>query len=92
MARNKTGALPGMERKSNAEIETLAEEYVEHRDKRMAVLEKEIDAKTRLMNAMKKANQATYEFEDDGELFTVDLVLSDETVKVKRRKLKEDED
>lgn len=92
MAKAKTGALPGMERKGIREIELAAEEYVEHRDKRMAVLEKEIEAKAKLMAAMKKSGQTSYQFEEDNELFTVDLVSSDETVKVKRTKADGDDD
>ncbi len=91
MARNKTTPLPGMERKGIKEIEQAADEYAELRDERMAILKKEVEAKTQLINLMKKNNQAVYEFEEDGELVTVTL-KSEEKVKVKRGSADDEED
>lgn len=90
MARNKTGALPGMERKKNATIERLADEYAELRDARMEASKKEVDAKTKLIDAMKKAGENYYEFEEDGETVTVELVVTTEKVKVRRGKHEEE--
>lgn len=84
MARSKTEALPGMERKAIKEIETLADEYVAHRDKRMGALKKELEAKQKLIDAMKKHGQKVYNFEEDGMDVTVELQPGDETVKVKK--------
>ena len=81
--RSKTGALPGLERKAIKEIETLADDYAGHRDKRMAALEKEVGAKALLIAAMHKHEQTEYVFEEDGETVTVSL-KSEEKVKVKR--------
>jgi hypothetical protein len=92
MPRAKTGALPGMERKVNKDIEKLADQYVDARDERMAMLEKEVAAKVKLMSAMKSAGMTSYEFEEDGELIIVDLVMAEETVKVKKRALGDDGD
>jgi hypothetical protein len=89
MTRPKTEALPGMERKGIKEIETLADDYVSHRDKRMAALKKELEAKTKLIDAMKKHGQKTYEFEEDGLTVTVELQIGDESVKVKKAELGE---
>lgn len=91
MAKNKTGSLPGMERKAIKEIEKLADEYAELRDDRMAVLKNEVDAKAKLIDAMHRNGVNTYEFEDDGETVTVEL-KSEEKVKVKRGTTEPDED
>ena len=91
MARSKTGALPGMERKTIKEIEQLADEYAELRDKRMGVLKKEVEAKAKLIDAMKRNDQEVYEFEEDGETVTVTL-KSEEKVKVKRGQHEDEED
>ncbi len=80
-----------MERKGIKEIEQAADEYAELRDERMAILKKEVEAKTQLINLMKKNNQAVYEFEEDGELVTVTL-KSEEKVKVKRGSADDEED
>lgn len=83
MAKSKTGALPGMERKGIKEIEDLADEYVGFRDARMEQLKKEVPAKAALIAAMKKYKQEVYEFEEDGKTVTVTL-KTDEKVKVSR--------
>jgi predicted RNase H-like nuclease (RuvC/YqgF family) len=91
MARNKTGALPGMERKAIKEIETLADKYVELRDSRIDPLKKELEAKQKLVDAMHRHGQTVYEFEEDGEPMTVEL-KSKENVKVKKGSLDNDSD
>lgn len=85
MAKAKTGALPGMERKGIAEIEKLADKYADLRDERMGVLKKEVEARTLLIDAMHKHGQKYYEFEDNGEKIVVELVVSGEKVKVRRK-------
>lgn len=84
MARPKTGALPGMERKGIKEIEKLADEYVSFRDERMGVLKKEVEAKNKLIDAMHRHGQTVYEFEEDGAPITVELKTGDEKIKVKK--------
>ena len=91
MARNKTTSLPGLERKAIKEIENLADEYADHRDRRMAALAKEVESKATLIAAMHKHDQTEYVFEEDGETVTVSL-KSEEKVKVKRGKPGEDDD
>ena len=91
MPREKTGTLPGMERKGIKEIEKLADRYAEIRDERMALTESEVDAKAKLIDAMHKHNQTEYVFEDDGYTVTVEIKATDETVKVRRKKKAEDE-
>lgn len=83
MAKNKTTPLPGLERKAIKEIETLADKYAALRDERMEVLKKEVEAKTKLIDAMKRNDQEVYVFEEDGESVTVTL-KTEEKVKVKR--------
>lgn len=46
--------IPGTERPVIKAIETAAEAYVDLRDKRMSLLEKEIQAKENLINVMMK--------------------------------------
>jgi hypothetical protein len=57
--RGKTAELPGVEGPGVApvhipEIEKLADDYVAARDRRMGLLEKEVDAKTKLAAALHK--------------------------------------
>ncbi len=91
MAKAKTGALPGLERKAIKEIENLADEYADFRDKRMTALKKEVESKASLIAAMHKHEQTEYVFEEDGETVSVTLA-SEEKVKVKRGKQEEEED
>ena len=91
MARNKTTSLPGLERKAIKEIENLADEYADHRDRRIAALKKEVESKATLIAAMHKHEQTEYIFEEDGETVTVSL-RSEEKVKVKRGNPDSDED
>lgn len=93
MPKEKTVPLPGMEREAIKEIERLAEEYVEFRDARMAALKVEVESKKKLIDAMHKHKQTSYNFEtDDQEQFTVELKSTEEKLKVKRNKEDDDED
>ncbi len=71
--------LPGVERKKIKEIEDAAESYVALRDKRMALLEKEIESKAVLLDTMHKHKLTVYRL-DDGRIVEV---LPTEKVKVK---------
>lgn len=64
------------------EIENLAGDYVEARDRRQAILADEIDLKEKLMAAMKRNKLETYSF--DG--YMVEIVHEEETVKVKKKR------
>ena len=85
----KAPELPGMERKGVKQIEDAAEEYSELRDKRMALLEKEVAAKAKLIDVMHKHECTVYRYDD----IVVQLLP---TEKVKVRKLsaesKDDDD
>lgn len=83
----KAPELPGMERKTIKAIESAAEEYAELRDKRMAVLEKEVEAKARLLDVMHKHECTIYKFDDK-----IVEVLPTEKVKVRKAGSKADED
>lgn len=56
--------IPGMERPKIAAIESAAEKYVDLRDKRMKLLESEIAAKEKLVEAMQKSAE---KLSQDGE-------------------------
>lgn len=64
------------------EIENLAVDYVEARDRRQALLADEVDLKEKLMAAMKRNNMETYSF--DG--YMVEIVRETENVKVKKKR------
>lgn len=78
---------PGVEKKQIKEIDTLAEEYVGHRDDRMGILKKEVDSKTRLKGAMEKHNLKAYEY--DG--YTVVIEPGEDEIKVKKKKTAKEE-
>jgi len=54
MARKKQTELPGMERKTIREVNDAAEAYVDARDERMRLTEKEVERKQALISAMQK--------------------------------------
>jgi hypothetical protein len=58
--------VPGTERKTNKEIDDAAEGYVEARDKRMKLGEKEKAAKDSLIAVMKKHGVNVYKDESAG--------------------------
>lgn len=64
------------------EIENLAGDYVEARDRRQALLADEVDLKGKLMSAMKRHKLETYSFEG----YMVEIVHEEETVKVKKKR------
>lgn len=87
--------IPGTERPSIKEIEEAAEVYVDARDKRMRMLEKEIAAKANLLTVL-LAHEG--ELETDGEgnrVYSYDeeiVILKPGKRNVKVRALKEAED
>jgi hypothetical protein len=84
----KSKRLPGM---SDAKIETLqdaAASYADIRDKRQVLTAEESTLKQSLITLMHKHHKDHYEF--DG--VVIDLVMEEETVKVKIKKHKEDDE
>ena len=75
----KQARLPGAEDPEIEELVGAAEHYADVRDKRMALTEKETQAKTDVLALMKK-NKRTH-YKHDGIEITV--VAEEETVKVK---------
>ncbi len=86
----KQTSIPGTEPKSIKEIDTAAEAYVEARDERMKLTEREVEAKQNLIRVMEKHDLSTYRDESaDPPL----LVIVEESVaKVKVRRESEDDD
>lgn len=56
--------LPTMEPPSIPEIDKAAEEYVEARDERMAMTEREVDTHDTLLSLMRENGLTSYEFDD----------------------------
>ena len=79
--RAKNVALPGMEDAFDAEIENDATRYEHARDERMKKTEREVEAKTLLIQTMHKKGVKVYR---RGDLEVV-LVAEKETVKVRRK-------
>ena len=85
MKKKKQEELPamigdGVELKMIPAIEQLASEYVEIRDERVALTQKENEAKARLLAAMHDHNVMDYKYDD----YQVFVTASQETVIVKR--------
>jgi hypothetical protein len=81
----KQGKLPGTERKDrNPAIEKAASAYVDARDERMDLTEREVELQDALVIAMKTAKLTTYRCDD------VDLVVEMSTLeKAKVRRVKD---
>lgn len=73
--------IPGTERETIKAIETAADEYQDLKEKRAKLLSKEIAAKAKLHELMKKHEKKTYRCVDNDLL--VELVVTEEKVKVK---------
>src|SRR5262245_14980556 len=71
---------PGVGQVNVPEIDRAAERYVEARDERMAMTPKEVEAKKKLLELMKKHQLRVYRFDDR----IVEIVHKDEAVKVKK--------
>lgn len=76
----RTATLPGVEEASNEELTACAEAYVEQRDKRMALLKKEVELKESLIGLMRKLRIKSYH---DDEVNLTITMESKTTVKVK---------
>lgn len=83
MAR-KQKALPGMEAPTIVELDDAAEAYVEARDKRMKLTEKEKVAKDALIMVMKKHNKEVYKDGTVSPPLVVHLLPGKDGVKVDR--------
>lgn len=77
----------GVEKPSIKEIDEAADTYIGARDKRILCSAREVETKTRLMELMKRNKLKTYEYDDH----IVELVMTEETVKVKNKPKEEDE-
>ncbi len=85
--------IPGTERPVIKAIEDKAEQYVALRDKRMAMLVKEVEAKGELMAAMRKHEEKLRQ--PDGSLlyaFDESVVVVSCSDKVKVKKLADEEE
>lgn len=80
--RKKQKQLPGFETKSIKELDDAAESYVEARDKRMKMTEKEVDAKEALIGVMKKHKLDVYRDENASPALVVTLLPGKDKVKV----------
>lgn len=78
MARQKQ--LPGVEDSVVEEIETAAENYVDHRDSRMNKLTLEIEARDKLIEVLRKHKKNAYSSRE----FSIELIDGKTKVKVKR--------
>ena len=81
MGRKQNALLPELEPPSHKDIDDAAATYVEARDKRMKLTEKEVECHDSLLELMHKHKLTSYEF--DGYLISVNPV---EKVKVKKVK------
>jgi hypothetical protein len=79
--RAKQSDLPGMEDSALKDLESKAEEYVDARDERMEMLEKEVALKQEILGLMKKHHKTTYK--RDG--IEIRVVPTDEKLKIKIR-------
>lgn len=80
--------LPGMSDRKLKDLHECAEEYAEKRDERQAIGLEEVALKARLLGLLKKHKLDHYEYEG----VTIDRIMEEETVKVKIRKAKAEED
>lgn len=81
--KKKQKRIPGTEEERIKEIDDAADDYVECRDKRMGLTEKEKEAKNRLIDVMKRHKLSVYK--GDGFVVTYDHEEKDD-VKVKQAK------
>jgi len=81
-----TPALPGMEDREITELQELALEYAEARDKRMAIGIEEVELKKKLLSMMKRHHKKSYSYNG----VEIEVVTEEETVKVRVRKKDEE--
>ncbi len=80
-------ALPGMEERRIEDLHAAALDYVSVRDARMALTEKEVEAKQKVLDAMNKHKRKSYTCEGVEIIF----VAGEPTVKVKVHKAEDEE-
>jgi hypothetical protein len=79
MTKPRDVTLPGLEDRTIAELETLAADYADIRDRRIALNKEEGDLKARVMAEMRRQQKETYK--RDG--IEIRIVHGDDDVKVK---------
>jgi hypothetical protein len=93
MARTKKQLpIPGTEKETIKEVDSAAEAYVEARDERIRLTDKEVDAKDALVTVMKKHKLDVYRDENAVPPLIVTLIPGEDKVKVSRAKDEEDEE
>ena len=85
----KQGILPGTLSKRSQEIEEAAETYLDHMDKRLSALKKEVTSKTALIEVMKRLKRKSYR---RGKYAVTLISKSTADVKVERVQEGEDDD
>lgn len=83
--------IPGTEKPTITEVDSAAESYVEARDDRMTLTDKESDAKEALISVMKKHNLEVYCDENAIPPLVVTIIPGEDKVKVSRAKEDEEE-
>lgn len=61
---SKQKELPGVERRVIKAVENAADDYVDVRDKRMALTTKEVEKRAVLLHEMEKAGVSSYRYDD----------------------------
>jgi hypothetical protein len=87
MAKGKQDRIPGIENKLQ-DLHDAALSYADKRDERQACLLEEVALKQTLLGMMKKHKLEHYEYED----VNIDIVHEEETVKVRVKHAKKDEE
>lgn len=77
-------ALPGLEKETIGEVDTAAEAYVKERDKRMTMTEKEVAAKDKLIEVMRKHKLTIYKDDNAEPPLIVTLTDGKPVIKVTR--------
>ncbi len=76
--------IAGTEKKSIKEVDLAAESYVEARDERMKLTEKEVEARDSLLAVMQKHKLDLYRDDDASPPLLVTIIEGDAKVKVSR--------
>lgn len=78
-----TGRLPGTQTKKTKEVDDAADQYVAYRDKRIALLADEVEAKEALIAVMKKHKLKVYKDAESGRSVTLTQKPPKDDVQVK---------
>ena len=85
MARTKRQTqIPGTERETIKEVNAAAEEYVEARDERMGLTEREVQAKQHLLEVMKENKLTIYRDDNATPPLLVTITPGEDKIKVSR--------